>query len=155
MLRTSLDLGNDAGGLELLAHDFPQRFDVPLARHALFLQGGGDAVIFLGLEIAEREILELPFELARAQPVGERSEHHPRLEREPFASGAGLVPRQPQARQLLFQAYYHRTWVVRDSEQHLAHGFCLARIEAALRRPVARQCELTGRRQHALVGSRA
>jgi len=45
-----------------------------VALGALLVEHLGDALVGLGLDEAEREILDLPFDLPDAEPVGERGE---------------------------------------------------------------------------------
>ena len=46
--------------------------DVALAAAALLVEQARDALVGVGLEVAERQVLELPFQLPDAEPVGER-----------------------------------------------------------------------------------
>ena len=72
MLRPAVDLALDAGGFELLRQHGDGARDVLLALEALLVEHAGDALVELGLEEAEREILHLPLELGDAEAIGER-----------------------------------------------------------------------------------
>src|SRR5205823_8831153 len=83
-----VDLGLDARRAQARVQLRAQGLDVALAVGAPLVERGGDAAILLRLEVAEREILELPFQLPHAQAVGERSVDGARLERAPLAPRA-------------------------------------------------------------------
>ena len=72
VLRPAVDLGADAGRLQQRAQLLAHQLDVALAVGAAFVQRGGDPAVLVRLEVAEREVLELPFELPHAQAVGQR-----------------------------------------------------------------------------------
>ena len=75
------DLGLDADRRQL-APTAPHRVgDVLLALEALLVEHLRDALVELGLEEAERQVLELPLELPDAEPVGERRVDVERLAR--------------------------------------------------------------------------
>ena len=105
-------------------------FDVLLAIGAPLVQGRGDVPIVLGLQIAEGQILELPFELPCPQPVGERREDRAGLEREPLTDLGRRVARVAQRDQLLGEAREDQPGIADHRKQHLAHGFGLAAVEA-------------------------
>src|SRR5260370_15982032 len=82
MFRPAGDLGGNVDAVELAGQDLAQVRDqrlaiVPLARYPL-----DDVVVSLGVEVAERKVLELPFELADAEAVSERSIDIKRLARD-------------------------------------------------------------------------
>src|SRR5690606_36906925 len=82
VLRTPRHLRAHAGGLERALELADDLGDVSLAIRALRGEPACDAVIVLGLEVPEREILELPLELPHAQPAREGREDLARLERD-------------------------------------------------------------------------
>src|SRR5690242_3280285 len=75
VLRPALDLCADAGGGELRAQPLAERGDVAFAIRALLVERERDAVVRLGLEIPEGEVLELPFQLPDAEAIRERRKH--------------------------------------------------------------------------------
>ena len=66
VLRPAVELGLDASGFELAAEQRNGARDVLLTLEALFIQHAGDALVELRLEIAERQVLDLPLELRDA-----------------------------------------------------------------------------------------
>ena len=91
MLRPAVDLARDAGGTHHVFERAAQLGDVALAVGALLGQRRGDAPVVVGLQEAEREVLELPLELPQPQAVGERREHFARLERQALARGGVAI----------------------------------------------------------------
>ena len=75
MFRAAVHLGLDAGLVQLRAQHLAQLLDVALAVGAPLVEGGGDALVLIRLEVAERQVLQLPLQLPHAQPVGERGVH--------------------------------------------------------------------------------
>jgi len=73
----------DAVVQALLIQPLAHRGDGPLqigrALYALLCNQAGDAVILLGLQIPESQVLQLPLELPDTQAVGQRREHVHRL----------------------------------------------------------------------------
>jgi hypothetical protein len=88
----------------------------PAARHA---------VVVLGLQEAERQVLQLPLDLPDAQPVGQRREDLLRLLRQRRRAGrlGGGIP--AQRLQPRGQAQQHHPQVAREGQQHLAHALGL------------------------------
>ena len=72
---------------ELEAQDFDDALDVFFARHTPRSDFVGDLVVFLGLEVAERQVFELPLQLPDAQTVGQRRVDLHRLLRHAAALG--------------------------------------------------------------------
>ncbi len=72
VLRPSIDPRLDARRPELALEAALELLDVALAFGAAHLERRGDVPILGGLQVAKREILELPFHLPYAQTVGER-----------------------------------------------------------------------------------
>ena len=74
-----------------------RRRDARLAVGAPLVELARDRVVALGLEEAEREVLELPLDLPDAEPVGERREHLHRLGARARARTASCSPRTSAA----------------------------------------------------------
>ena len=74
MLRPAGDFGRDASGGKLALDRRLDLFDILLAVEAALVEELGDLLVGLGLERPQTEILQLPFELPHAEPVGERRE---------------------------------------------------------------------------------
>src|SRR6185503_4282070 len=72
MLRASRELGADAALLELARERLHGLLDVALAHLAPRGELLGELLVVVGLEILEREVLELPLDLPDAEAVGER-----------------------------------------------------------------------------------
>ena len=68
-----------------------------LALDALLVEQARDRLVVLGLEEAERQVLELPLDLPDAEPVGERREHLHRLGARARAGTAACSPRTSAA----------------------------------------------------------
>src|SRR3989442_11830067 len=96
MLGAPGDLGLDARGAQDSRQLRAQRLDITLTVGAALVERGGDAAVLLRLEVAEREILELPFQLPHAQAVGERRVDGARFERAPLALRARQLARVAQ-----------------------------------------------------------
>ena len=128
--------------LQLRAQLLAQRLDVALAVGAPLVERRGHAAVLVGLEVTERQILELPLQLPDAEAVGERRVDGARLERAARALGGRQVARVAQRHQLLGETREHQARIAHHRQQHLAQRLGLARIEAVRRRPVARQSEV-------------
>ena len=72
VLGSALDVGLDAGGLELRLELGDRAVDVGLAALAPRVEELGELAEALGLERLEREVLELPLDLPDAEALGER-----------------------------------------------------------------------------------
>src|SRR5690606_21196724 len=94
-----------------------------------------DAMVALGLEIAEREILELPLELPDAEPVRERRIHLARLERETFALLGRSALHLAHPRELRGEPHEQQPRIAEDREQHLAQRFDLLARRRTARLP--------------------
>ncbi len=127
VLGPALDVGTDAGGGQHVHQLLAERDDAGLALHAALVQQPGDAAVLVGLEEAERQVLQLPLDLPDAQPVGQGREHLLRLSSQLGRArrAAGGVPTQRlQARR---EAQQHHPQVARERQQHLAHALGLQR----------------------------
>ncbi len=120
VLGAPADVGLDPGGGQLGAQLVHHRGDVLLAIQAPLVQQLGDLLVLLGLEVAERQVLQLPLDVADAQAVRQR-----RVDVEDFAGDAvallvvGVLHRADRAGALgeLDQRHAH---VVDHRHQHLA-----------------------------------
>ena len=82
VLRAAVDLGVvDAGGRELALQAFDGVGDELLALGALLVELLGDFLVGVGIEEAEREVLELPLQFPHPEAVGERRIEFERLAR--------------------------------------------------------------------------
>ena len=88
VLRPPVDPRLDARRAQLALEPALELLDVALALGAAHLERRGDVPILGGLQIAKREILELPFHLPYAQAVGERGVDLARLDGELAFIGA-------------------------------------------------------------------
>ncbi len=102
-----------------------QRIYVALSVRAFLIQRGGDQAVLVGLDVAESEILDFPFELPDPQPIGKRREDRARLDRKPLPFIVGKLPRVAQAHKLLREPRKHQAWVADYRKQHLAQHFSL------------------------------
>src|SRR5581483_731733 len=67
VLGTPKDLGVDVVLCQHVLKGVDRLHDVPLALDATLLHTSRDLLVFLGLEVAERQVLELPFDLPDAE----------------------------------------------------------------------------------------
>ncbi len=138
MFRTPVHLGLDAGGAQLLLQVAAQSFDVAFAIRALLVQRGGEASILFRLEVSERQILELPFELPDTQTIGQGREHGSGLDGEPVTLLGRQVACVPQLHQLLGEPREHQSRIADDGQQHLAKHLGLSGIQTLRGGPAAR-----------------
>ena len=89
MLRPPGDLGAHALRGERIAQRRLDLFDVALAARALVVEQARDALVGVGFELAEREVLQFPLQLPDAEPVGERRVDVARQPRQRAALSAG------------------------------------------------------------------
>ena len=129
--------------LQALAHGF----DVALAVDAPLGEGAGDAVIGLGLEVAERQVLEFPLEAPGAEPVGERRVDLARLQRDAPPSVRIELACVPQPRQLQRETRNDEARVRSHGEQHLAQRLGLSGVQALLLAPPGGQADFAEPRQ--------
>ncbi len=84
VLRSSVHLGAHTRLGELRSQGRTQLFDVTLAVGAPLVQLRRDAPVVVGLQVAKRQILQLPLELPDSEAVGERGEDCTGLDCAPF-----------------------------------------------------------------------
>ena len=141
VFRAAVDLGLDAGLEQLRAQRRAELLDVALAVGAPLVEGGGDVLVLLRLQVAEGQVLQFPLQLPDPQAVRQRRVHGARLQGPAAAFGRVERARMPQRNQFLGQPRQHQPGIADHREQHLAQGLGLGRVEAVCRGPVARQSE--------------
>ena len=129
VLGPAVHLARDAGGPHHVFDRAAELDDVLLAVDALFRERRGDAAIVVGLQEAERQVLELPLELPESEPIGQRREHFARLERQPFARGRVAVLCGGEIDQLPRQPRQHQARIADHGQQHLAQRLGLRGFE--------------------------
>ncbi len=142
MLRAALDPRLDSRGAEFAQQLRLELFDVLLALRAARLECRGDALVIEGLQVAEREVLELPFDLPNAEPVGERRVDLACLDRKFALHGFDAALRGPHFLQLFRELDDDQSHIADNREQHLAQCLGLTRFQAPLGGPIRRQAEL-------------
>src|SRR5581483_187144 len=90
------DLGRDAGRGERAREPLARGGDEGLALGAALLEQAGDLLVELGLEVAERQVLELPLQLPHAEAVRERRVDVERLARDLAALAGGRLSEKAQ-----------------------------------------------------------
>jgi hypothetical protein len=127
VLRPSLNLGSNAAIAQLFGQPLAKGLDVLDPLDALLVEQPGHGLVLLGLQEAERQVLDLPLDLPYAESVGERREHLHRLPGQklgaPLLAGC-VIPQRLQARS---QAQQHHTKIACEGQQHLAHALGLLR----------------------------
>ena len=145
----------DAVALQMAAQAVDHLVDIAFPVEALFIQQLGDLLVGARLQVAERQILQLPFQLAHAQAVGQR-----RVDVEDLAGHlllafrVGLLHRANDHGPLgqLDQGHAH---VVDHRQQHLADVIQLAVLLAEHRLAGGVQAGADGgHAQHALDQAR-
>ncbi len=110
--------------------------DPALAIHARFIELAGDLAVAGGLQPAESEVLELPFQLPDAEPVGERGVDLACFPGELQAAGVVELARMAHPPQLVGEAHQHQARVGDDREQHAPQRIRLGAGKGLLRRPL-------------------
>ena len=141
-LHAARDLGGDAGLPEA-------RLDAPpdVADHALgHLHAPGDLaghpLVLLGLEVQEREVLELALDAAHAEPVRDRRVDVQGLPRDLAPPGLGQEPERAHVVEPVGELDHHDPQVGDHRQDHLAEGLGLLLLArdvgelADLRQPV-------------------
>ncbi|RMR10054.1 hypothetical protein ALP92_103717 [Pseudomonas syringae pv. primulae] len=125
VLGTAADVRRHAGGLQLvveLGHDVA---DEALTIEPALVQQLGDLLVLIGLQVAERQVFQLPFDMADAQTVGQR-----RIDVEDLACHAvalfvvGVLHRTDRTG-ALGQLDQRNAHVINHRHEHLAQVFDL------------------------------
>jgi hypothetical protein len=111
------------GELCLEARD--RRRDERLAFEALFIQLAGDLFVGFRFGEAKRQILDLPFDLPDAEPIGERSVDLEAFPRDVGALRRCVIGEPAQRLGARRQAHQHDADIRRQRQQHLAQDFRL------------------------------
>ena len=125
VLGPAVHLGLDAGLGQRRAHALDEAFDVGLTAGAVVVHGAGQLTIGIGLEMAEGQVLQLPFELGHAEPIGQRCIEIQRLSRDAAAHRLGLARQPAQPLHPPGQLDQHRAHVVHRGQQHATQGLGL------------------------------
>ncbi len=109
---------------------------VALARHAGFVHFARDAAVGFRLQVAERQVLQLPLQLPDAQPVGQRRmDVAGQLRQRPALLVVQLVG-SAHSRQLPGQQDRHHAQVADDRQQQAAQALAVAPgLAASMQRP--------------------
>src|SRR5882724_3949420 len=134
VLRPAADLGPDSGERELVGERDDRPVDCALALAAAVVEQAGDALVEPGLEVAERQVFQLPLELPHAETIGERRVDVERLAGELAAHGFRRVHEPAQSLRAARKAQQHHADVLHHGEQHLAQHLGLRLRVLALRR---------------------
>ena len=111
--------------LELRLELRAQLVDQPLGRRALGFDLLPQRLVGRGLEVAERQLLELVLELAHAEPVRDRRVDVARLLRDPRAPLLGQVVQRPHVVQPVGELDEDDADVVHHRQEHLAEALGL------------------------------
>ena len=156
------DVGFDAGGGQLVAQLLHDVIDVALAVETPLVQQAGDLLVLLGFEVAERQVFQLPLDVADAKAMGQRCIDVEHLAGHPVAFLLGGILDRTDRTGALGQLDQRHAHVVDHRHQHLAQVFHLglgaehhrlARIEAGADRRHAQHAfdQLGDRRAEALL----
>jgi hypothetical protein len=96
--------------------------DVPLAVGALFVQQPRDALVGVGLQVAERQVLQFPLQLPDAEAVGQRRMDVARQLRQGAPLRFGQPVGRAHPRQLPRQQDRHHPQVAHDRQQQAAQA---------------------------------
>ncbi len=127
MLRAAVHLALDAHRLQLACERRHRLGDVLLALDAPLVEHLGDLPVELGLEEAERQVLQLPLQLPHAQAVRERRIDVERLARVSAAFLAVVLGVPAQGLRAARQPDQHHAHVLDHAEHHLAQDLALLR----------------------------
>ena len=136
MLGPAGHVGFDAVRRHRVAQLCAHGLDVALAAAAVVVQRLRDAQVVLGLQHAERQVLQLPLQLPDAEPVGQRRVNVARHPRQRTLLVGRQPPRRAHARELAGQHDRHHAQVAHQRQQQPAHAFGIAASAvAAVQRP--------------------
>ena len=121
MLGAAVDIALNTGQQQLIAHALHHIFDVALARQSFLIQQLGDFLVGVRLQVAERQVFQLPLQVANTEPVCQR-----RVDIKHFFSNFtplvfGRVFHRPYSRRSLCQFDQRYPYVVNHGDQHLTH----------------------------------
>ena len=117
--------GMDAGFVQFLPEFVYEVVDEAFALGPVGRQGLGQPPILLGVEVAEGQVLQFPFQLSHAQPVGQGGEEIQRLQADAVPKLFVFVLDQPQPLQPVGELHQHRPHIVHHGQQHAAQEFRL------------------------------
>ena len=95
-------------------HSDAAEIEAPLVQH------GRDALVELGLQVPERQVLELPFELPDPEAVGERGVNVERLLRDVGLALRREMTERPHVVRAVGELHEDHADVARHREEHLA-----------------------------------
>ena len=121
MLRTAINLGLHPFGFHFAAQVADKLIDVMFAVDAALVQQFGNALVLGRVQVAEAVILQLPFELANAETVGERSVDVGTLFRRQHAFIFRRVFHFAQVGNALGELNHHAAEIIDHGQQHAAH----------------------------------
>ncbi len=109
-----------------LGQDLLDRLDVALARHPALVDLAGDAPVGVRLQVPERQVFQLPFQLPDAQAVGQRRVDVAGQLRQRAALRLRRLVGHAHLRQLPRQQDRHHPQVLHDRQQQPAQAFAVA-----------------------------
>ncbi|RMS15574.1 hypothetical protein ALP72_05645 [Pseudomonas coronafaciens pv. coronafaciens] len=150
VFRPTADVGRHAGRLQLvveLGHDFA---DEALAVQPALVQQLGDLLVLVGLEVAERQVFQLPLDVTDAQAMRQRRVDIEDLAGHPVALFVVGVLHRPNRTGALGQFDQRDAHVVDHRDEHLAQVFDLRLTAQHQRLPGAKAGADRGHAQHAV-----
>ena len=120
VLRPAAHVGGEPRGRELALQRRDHVADVALAIEPSLVDEPGDPLVFVGLERAQRQVLELPLELPDAEAVGERRVDVHHLARGDAAAATFASHQMAQRLRPLGKLDQHHADVLDHREEHLA-----------------------------------
>jgi hypothetical protein len=125
-LDAPLDLGVDARRLQLLGHGRTRLLHEREGRLPLLLDLHGERLVAHGVEVPERDVLELVLDLRHPQPAGDGGVDVEGLAGDPLAPVLGQVLEGAHVVQPVGELHQDDADVVDHGQQHLAVGLGLA-----------------------------
>ncbi len=111
VLRSTGNVGVDAIRLQFIVQLNPHSLDEALAFCAFFVKRFGDPEVGVGIEIAERQILEFPLELPYAEAIRECRVDFARLNRECLLNRRRCIACFAQTKQLFGDSNQNQTHI--------------------------------------------